>query len=130
MALIFYLSSLPGEQVGQVSRPIEARINAASPVSQALKIDWLKVGHIIGYAGLGLAGYNAIHITTGAQPKMIVLCTILMCALYAMTDEFHQTFVAGRSGSAMDVILDTSASVGALVVRWFFYTARRLIYNV
>jgi VanZ family protein len=120
MALIFTLSSLPGELVGQVAQPIEAGFNAASPASRTLEIDWLKVGHIIGYAGLGLAGYYAIRTTTSSQPRFIVLFTVLMCAIYAMTDEFHQTFVAGRTGRTIDVILDTGASLGALVVRWLF----------
>ena len=38
--------------------------------------------------------------------------TLLLASAYAVTDEFHQTFVAGRHGSPVDWAIDT---VGALV---------------
>lgn len=37
--------------------------------------------------------------------------SVIICALYAMTDEFHQLFVAGRSGRVFDVMVDTSGAV-------------------
>ncbi len=38
--------------------------------------------------------------------------TLLLASAYAVTDEFHQTFVAGRHGTPVDWAIDT---VGALV---------------
>ena len=41
---------------------------------------------------------------------------VLLSALYATTDEFHQTFIPGRSGQLSDVLLDTAgAAVGAIL---------------
>ncbi len=43
---------------------------------------------------------------------LAVLTAVLLSTLYACSDEFHQTFVSGRSGELRDVIID---AVGALV---------------
>lgn len=37
--------------------------------------------------------------------------SVIICALYATADEFHQLFVAGRSGRVFDVMVDTSGAV-------------------
>ncbi len=34
--------------------------------------------------------------------------------LYAITDEFHQTFVPGRNGNCIDVMIDGAGILGAL----------------
>ena len=42
---------------------------------------------------------------------------IIICALYAATDEFHQFFIPGRACLITDVLIDTSgACLGALIV--------------
>jgi VanZ family protein len=40
---------------------------------------------------------------------------ILLCFLYASSDEIHQLFVPGRSGSFIDILLDTFGSSCAIV---------------
>lgn len=42
--------------------------------------------------------------------------TDLICMIYASTDEFHQTFVDGRSGKPADVLIDTSGAVFATII--------------
>ena len=45
---------------------------------------------------------------------------------YAMTDEFHQLFVPGRSGQVRDVLLDScGAAVGVLLVLFVTWLIRR-----
>ena len=60
--------------------------------------------------------------------KYYILCFII-CFLYACSDEYHQTFVVGRTGQFSDVLID---SVGALlgsglssVIYVFFRKKRR-----
>ena len=50
------------------------------------------------------------HIIMGA------VVTDLICMIYASTDEFHQTFVDGRSGKSADVLIDTSGTVFATII--------------
>ena len=52
--------------------------------------------------------------------KKCVIFSILFCALYACTDEFHQIFISGRSGELKDVALDTiGATFGTLIYSIF-----------
>jgi VanZ family protein len=44
------------------------------------------------------------------------LLALIICALFAMIDEFLQTYTPGRSGSFLDVILDTSGALFAYFV--------------
>ena len=42
-----------------------------------------------------------------------------VAALYAVTDEFHQSFVPGRYPDVRDVLVDTAgALVAVLLLRW------------
>ncbi|MDD3173313.1 MAG: VanZ family protein [Herbinix sp.] len=44
------------------------------------------------------------------QGKFLFLMPIILSCLYAITDEFHQTFIPGRAGLVKDVLLDTSGA--------------------
>ena len=52
-----------------------------------------------------------------------------ICLIYAATDEFHQTFVDGRSGEVRDVLVDALGSLIAIVLIWLIIrriSSRRL----
>lgn len=44
--------------------------------------------------------------------KKKLIYSIIVCVLYAISDEVHQLFVPGRDGNVMDVVVD---SLGSLV---------------
>ena len=44
------------------------------------------------------------------------LLSLFICVLYACSDEWHQTFVYGRSGMASDVVIDTIGAGIALII--------------
>jgi VanZ family protein len=70
-----------------------------------------KAGHLIGYAGLGVLWWRALqaHRFTSQPQKLAFVLTVL----YAIFDEYHQTFVPGRNGSTTDVLIDaTGAALG------------------
>ncbi len=46
--------------------------------------------------------------------KRPYLWAFLIPAVYALTDEFHQQFVAGRTSSLMDVMIDWAGALSAL----------------
>ena len=41
---------------------------------------------------------------------------ILICFIYACTDEFHQSFVSGRTSEFTDVLIDTAGAVVGIIV--------------
>ncbi len=67
-----------------------------------------KGGHALGYAMLGLSYYFALpaRLSRGYRGAM----AWLMAVVFALSDEFHQSFVEGRGSNLVDVGID---SVGA-----------------
>lgn len=53
----------------------------------------------------------------------LILYTILICILYAITDELHQGFINGRAARVFDVFIDTS---GATLSTIIMYTGKKL----
>jgi VanZ family protein len=69
-----------------------------------------KIGHMGVFGILELLVWRAIATTT-ARPKPWI-AALVITILYAITDEVHQAGVIGRSGSAVDVVVDAA---GALI---------------
>ena len=81
-----------------------------------------KVVHATVYFVLALLLLTISRVIFGSK-KYLLSCavTILLCFIFAMTDEYHQTFVDGRTGQMMDVMIDTAgACVGALVFSSYY----------
>jgi VanZ family protein len=67
----------------------------------------------------------ALTISLFSKPtflKIVVFAT-LICFVYSILDEYHQTMVVGRVGSIIDCIIDTS---GAMVGSGLYYLAYRI----
>lgn len=98
MALIFYLSAQP-------SLGVPGLFSGQDKVLHAL------VYGVLGFfIGRGLSPWRG-----GLSWGQVGLVTLLV-ALYGLSDEFHQSFVPGRSPSVADVIADT---LGGFVAAWF-----------
>lgn len=41
------------------------------------------------------------------ESKKALACAVIFSLTYALTDEYHQTFVDGRSGTLNDVFIDS-----------------------
>lgn len=55
----------------------------------------------------------ALRITAGWPWRVVIVLTIVLLSIYGASDEYHQTFTAGRSGG--DVGDWTADSLGAIV---------------
>jgi VanZ family protein len=72
-----------------------------------------KLIHFAGYALLCFLWWRAL--TTVTDPRRAALWAFLIASGYAVTDEFHQSFVDGRDGNALDWLIDSAgAGVAAL----------------
>ena len=69
---------------------------------------------------LGLAGHPPPRSGEGQRwGPLMSLVPWLLAALYAVSDEMHQTFVPGRSGRMTDVLIDAvGAAAGVSVMVW------------
>lgn len=70
-----------------------------------------KSGHVIGYALLALSFWRGVEFDRNK-----LWLAWLFAILYAVSDEFHQSFVPGRHPAAFDVLVYDN--VGALVSLW------------
>jgi VanZ family protein len=71
-----------------------------------------KLGHTSGYALLSLGYARALNIKSRGG---LGLCWLL-AVIFALSDEFHQSFVAGRNASLVDVGIDATGSLAAMVM--------------
>ena len=118
MGLIFFLSSQQAADSNQLSTGISKFImGLISGILPGLspQVQWLnhivrKNAHFIAYLILGLLQVNALYLNGKRGGKAFILA-LLISFLYAASDEFHQTFVPGRSGELRDVMIDTAGAL-------------------
>ena len=58
--------------------------------------------------------------------KKLILYSMLICFLYACTDEFHQLFVYGRSAEIKDVLIDSFGSLTSILLCNFIYLKSKI----
>ena len=96
LGLVFYLSSL-------------SRIPWSAPYPDY-------VGHAVEYMGLAMLMARAFNggLLRPVHPRLLLI-TLLLCTLYAISDELHQVFVANRFADVMDVVADTVGAALGLI---------------
>lgn len=126
--IIFGFSSQNGEQSGGISRKVTEIILKASSNYNKLeeeekeiilhrtesiirKVAHFSIYTVVGFLLMGLLSTYKI------KDKWRLIMTISIGILYAISDEFHQSFSPGRSPKVTDVYIDTlGVIVGALLV--------------
>jgi len=104
MGTIFFLSHQPGDSLSLPEIP---------------GMD--KVAHMAAYGFLAATILVALSDRQKhTRPKRVLWLTVLFCVLYGISDEFHQSFIPGRSSSFFDVLADSggAALTCALWYRW------------
>jgi VanZ family protein len=84
-----------------------------------------KCAHFTEYFILSLLILRGFRAGAKGMHLRWALLTILLVAGYASLDEFHQSFVPGRTAAVGDVLIDTSGGAVALIVASLFARFRR-----
>jgi VanZ family protein len=138
MAIIFCASTNLGRTENS-SRLIDPIIRFFYPEIGAAALAHIvfavrKVGHISEYALLAGLIWRALRKSCGKIPdqwsRRIACKAVVLAALYAITDELHQSFNPNRMGQWQDVVLDAfGAALGIAVVwiGWRWRVRRRLL---
>ncbi len=72
-----------------------------------------KILHALAYAVLGALLVHGF-LGVGCSPRRALLLAVALASFYGATDEFHQSFVPGRSPDPLDWVADTlGAALGA-----------------
>jgi rSAM/selenodomain-associated transferase 1 len=53
--------------------------------------------------------------------RKAAIYSFIIAVIYASTDEYHQTFIEGRGGSPIDVMIDSAGMLIGLGLAWVFY---------
>lgn len=86
-----------------------------------------KTGHVIGYGMLALLLLRGWRMTIGparAWVNRMLLLSWIGTAFVASMDEWHQSFIPSRTGAVHDVILDSIAGLGFLLVAYLWLRRR------
>ena len=117
--IIFILSSFPAPESDKQSGLIVNAVQTLFPDMKNAKFlvtAIRKTAHFLEYATLGFLTARSFKLS-----KLSPWLAIPVCALYAGSDEFHQTFIHGRSGELKDVALDTLGSTFGIFIYWLFH---------
>ena len=103
--------------------PSEKRMNS---VIEKLNKPLRKCMHASVYFILSILIFLGLK-TFKVKGLKISMIPILVCFLYACTDEFHQSFVNGRTSEFTDVLIDTlGAIVGIIIINIIFKICYRI----
>jgi VanZ family protein len=76
--------------------------------------------HFVNYFVLSLLLFRALRAPQRGWAWRWAALALFIASAYAASDEFHQSFEAGRGPSAMDALLDISGATAAQFVVWIF----------
>ncbi|MGA9351983.1 MAG: VanZ family protein [Anaerolineae bacterium] len=79
-----------------------------------------KAGHVMEYGVLAFLLWRAISKERGWPALSSFGGAFIFSLLYGVSDEFHQTFVPGRTGRLTDVGFDALGAFLALGLIWWF----------
>ena len=130
MLVIFMLSAQPGTQSGSLSMGITQVfvriIGFIFPLNpeKIANPDWLnnldgiirECAHGAAYFILALFAANALKSCGLKGRSKLVLVTLAICAVYAVSDEIHQLFVPGRACELFDFEVDMLGAVCSLAI--------------
>ncbi len=143
MYIIFSFSGQEGDVSGQLSYQASVKIVETADYifdadldyyqidEWANKIDFItrKLAHMAEYFALAIAVSFPLYVY-GMHGILLMLFAGLICVGFACGDEYHQSFVAGRSPSARDVCIDSiGVFLGIIVVRIIGWTGRKTIFR-
>jgi VanZ family protein len=132
LGLIFVGSTdtLSAEQTSRFLVPflrwLDPQISVATIAAVHLTVR--KLGHITEYAILAMLLWRALRRGTRLQAKMSILFLLawLAAAIFAVIDEFHQSFVPSRTASPVDVMIDICGAMIGLIICMMFAVPGRL----
>lgn len=123
MAAIFFFStdSFSGENTGSLLYNIARWFFPELTIEQFRPIHFVirKVAHFTEYGLLALMLFRAFRSGDAIRwQRRWAISSWLVMAAYALLDEYHQTFVASRTGTINDSLVDILGGTAALLALW------------
>ena len=124
LAFISFASS-DGFSASNTSRVIEPIVLWLFPNTSHEHLEWIhfltrKLAHFSEYALLAILAVRAFISSPNPHLKRRwFIVSLALIVLYALLDEYHQSFVPSRTASVFDSFIDMSGGLTALAVIWF-----------
>lgn len=100
--------------------------NLSPPQVRLIALD--KLAHFLEYAIFAYIAFRSFsHLSANISLSISYLLTMLFVSLFAVGDEYYQSFIPGRVMDGYDLLMDI---VGALLVATFFWLRRRRIMRI
>lgn len=129
MCVIFAFSAQEKEESSEVSEAISYRmVNSTGilfhlhldeeqirEIADAIENTVRKAAHMTEYGILSILFYIWLGKWQFGVRKRGILA-IILSALYACSDEFHQLFIPGRAGMVRDVLIDSAGAILGILV--------------
>lgn len=143
MYMIFTFSSQEGDVSSALSYKVSYHlVEAADQILDAGLEEWeiqslatrfhgvaRKLAHMTEYFALAVAVSFPLYVY-GLHGILLMLVAGFFCVAFACGDEYHQSFVAGRSPAARDVLIDSFGVFwGIILVRIIGWTGRKTIFR-
>lgn len=113
MFIIFLLSNEPSGMSSGRSDLIVNTISSSLHLTLSQEIMTFlvrKSAHTVAYFVLGVLIFNIVKDFRLNRARQAIVISVAVAFLYAVSDEFHQLFVQGRSCELRDVMIDTVAA--------------------
>jgi VanZ family protein len=120
-ALIFLFSSglFSGSNTSSIVRPLLEWVYPSISETALASVHGLirKASHFVEYAILALLAARAFRTSSrDFLRNHWFAVSLTFAAIYALSDEFHQSFVSSRTASIYDCLIDTAGGLVALVL--------------
>ncbi len=128
MLVIFLFSHQP--QSGQATYSIIEKIFPVLKDSKQIEIlNFIirKCAHFTEYFILTLLIFSLLK---EYQIKKRYIISIMLCFIYACTDEFHQLFIIGRTANFRDCLIDTLGGIFYLILNKLVTTKRKNVEKI
>lgn len=137
MGLIFYLSHQNADDSSLLSGGLiekvigflfpDISVEALENLVVSLQFIVRKGAHFTIYAVLGVLSFITF-ITYNAMPLALrTFLSLLVSVVYSVSDEYHQTFVKGRSGELRDVLIDSAGALLGIILSLVIYVIHKAI---
>ena len=122
-------SGVSGNISETVYEVIEDTFPDTTVSEESFEITIRNVAHFFLYFVLGGLIFNALYWHKFERIAVIGF-SVIGSMLYALTDEWHQTFVPGRGFEVKDLLIDTLGSImGVLLIAFIFYRFNKKVLN-
>lgn len=125
MALIISLSHQPAPLSNSLSTGVTERIvGMAERLLPGIDLNPRELNHVVRKSAHFLIFFVLGMLVTGTLSRLGIkglrgaVIALLVCVLFAISDELHQLFVIGRGAQVRDVLIDSAgAAVGIILVK-------------